>query len=62
VAVFGFGIAAWKICVAMFTGATVPLLQRFRALGEVHPVVFRAYGEISAGMEVLTGQLADKGR
>jgi hypothetical protein len=38
-----------------------PLLRRFRALGEVHPIVFvfGAYGEVSAGMEVLIGKLAD---
>jgi hypothetical protein len=36
-----------------------PLLRRFRALGEVHPIVFGAYGEVSAGMEVLIGRLAD---
>jgi hypothetical protein len=35
-----------------------PLLQRFRALGEVHPIVFGAYGEVSAGMEVLISRLA----
>jgi hypothetical protein len=28
-----------------------PLLRRFRALGEVHPIVFGAYGEVSEGME-----------
>ena len=39
--------------------APVPLLQRFRALSEVHPIVFGAYGEVSAGMEVLIGRLAD---
>jgi hypothetical protein len=31
----------------------------FHALGEVHPVVFGAYGEVSEGMEVLIGKLAD---
>ena len=36
-----------------------PLLTRFRALGEVHPIVFGAYGEVSEGMEVLIGKLAD---
>jgi hypothetical protein len=30
-----------------------------KSLGEVHPVVFGAYGEVSAGMEVLIGRLAD---
>jgi hypothetical protein len=29
------------------------------ALGEVHPIVFGAYGEVSEGMEVLIGKLAD---
>ena len=36
-----------------------PLLRRFHALGEVHPIVFGAYGEVSEGMEVLIGKLAD---
>jgi hypothetical protein len=36
-----------------------PLLRRFHALGEVHPIVFGVYGEVSAGMEVLIGKLAD---
>jgi hypothetical protein len=36
-----------------------PLLRRFRALGEVHPIFFGAYGEVSEGMEVLIGKLAD---
>jgi hypothetical protein len=38
-----------------------PLLRCFRALSEVHPIVFGAYGEVSAGMEVLIGRLADDG-
>ena len=33
--------------------------KRFHALGEVHPIVFGAYGEVSEGMEVLIGKLAD---
>jgi hypothetical protein len=37
-----------------------PLLRRFQALGEVHPIAFGASGEgPSAGMEVLIGRLAD---
>jgi hypothetical protein len=36
-----------------------PLLRRFRALGEAHPIAFGAYGEVSEGMEVLIGRLAD---
>jgi hypothetical protein len=32
-----------------------PLLRRFHALGEVRPIVFGAYGEVSEGMEVLIG-------
>jgi hypothetical protein len=36
-----------------------PLLRCFRALSEVHLIVFGAYGEVSAGMEVLIGRLAD---
>jgi hypothetical protein len=36
-----------------------PLLRRFHALAEVHPIVFGAYGEVSEGMEVLIGKLAD---
>ena len=40
-------------------GPLLSLLRHFHALGEVHPIVFGAYGEVSEGMEVLIGKLAD---
>jgi hypothetical protein len=36
-----------------------PLLIRSRAQGEVHPVVFGAYGEVSEGTGVFIGKLAE---
>jgi hypothetical protein len=66
-------LSTYASCASSITSSTEPtltlplpgvleereLMQRFRALGEVHPIVFGAYGEVSAGMEVLIGRLAD---